>query len=166
MTSFFFFVPVQDKTSRKYESFKKSNFLSLVRCLCQHFVFAGASSVTERQKPSRRNKWNSLSFNEIICKRWGGRKFKWTQITPSIVSCKLDPNALVCWRFSTPAPEQKCLHHHYHSSISLLILRYHCSSWDKRWQIIKIIIKHRRRLSSLQQKQVEEKSCARIWLQR
>lgn len=56
-----------------------------------------------------------------------------TQITPSIVSCKLDSNIVCC--LLTAWTQQKCLHHHY-----LLYLVPHRFIWMKRWQIIKIII--------------------------
>lgn len=77
--------------------------------------------------------WSSLSFNgrEIICKqtKMEGEKFKWTQITLSIVSCKLDSNVISTlnrnvYIFLIIA---ECFHHLFQAH------------W-RRWQIIKIII--------------------------
>lgn len=64
-----------------------------------------------------------------------GQNFKWTQITPSIVSCKLDSN-IVCCRFTTASQRENVY------IIIILSTEFPPSLQRERWQIIKIIIKH------------------------
>lgn len=133
MTSFFILLWYQLKCRGKKFKFP------LVRCLCQHFVFAFSSFVPTRKQ--KRIAWFSLWFSgsDIICKqKMKGQKFKWTQITLSIVSCKLDSSGDCCRSVS----EQ---------NIYIIIINAKCLRLvsAERWQIIKIIIiQHCRFISS------------------